>query len=124
MPSAAAAASTEIQWCQQNVLPMKCCCLLLLLPAAACCCCLCCCCCFCCCCCSSFDLIFLDANKDGYQSYYNTIMDQHLLAAGGLLVVDNTLMKVSEGGGEGLADPGHAVQHTYVHVTVHAAPVV
>lgn len=42
----------------------------------------------------SFDLIFLDANKDGYQSYYNTIMDRQLLAPGGLLVVDNTLMKV------------------------------
>lgn len=42
----------------------------------------------------SFDLIFLDANKDGYQSYYNTILDCHLLAPGGLLVVDNTLMKV------------------------------
>jgi caffeoyl-CoA O-methyltransferase len=38
--------------------------------------------------------VFLDANKDGYQSYYNTILDKHLLAPGGLLVVDNTLMKV------------------------------
>jgi hypothetical protein len=28
-------------------------------------------------------------------------MDQHLLAAGGLLVVDNTLMKVSKGGVRG-----------------------
>lgn len=47
----------------------------------------------------SFDLIFLDANKDGYQSYYNTIMDQQLLAPSGLLVVDNTLMKVRGGTG-------------------------
>eukprot|EP00879_Flechtneria_rotunda_P019807 GHRR01020820.1.p1 GENE.GHRR01020820.1~~GHRR01020820.1.p1 ORF type:complete len:456 (+),score=169.59 GHRR01020820.1:286-1653(+) len=42
---------------------------------------------------ASFDLIFLDANKDGYQAYYDTIMEQQLLAAGGLLVVDNSLMK-------------------------------
>lgn len=48
----------------------------------------------------SFDLIFLDANKEGYQSYYNTILDCHLLAPGGLLVVDNTLMKVCVFGGE------------------------
>lgn len=43
----------------------------------------------------SFDLVFLDANKDGYPSYYKTIMDNALLAPGGLLVVDNSLMKVS-----------------------------
>eukprot|EP00878_Enallax_costatus_P015587 GHUV01016327.1.p1 GENE.GHUV01016327.1~~GHUV01016327.1.p1 ORF type:complete len:470 (+),score=128.07 GHUV01016327.1:350-1759(+) len=42
---------------------------------------------------TSFDLIFLDANKDDYASYYQTIMEQHLLAPGGLLVVDNSLMK-------------------------------
>eukprot|EP00775_Hariotina_reticulata_P007124 gene7124-7338_t len=42
---------------------------------------------------ASFDLIFLDANKDGYNTYYNIIMDQQLLAPGGLLVVDNSLMK-------------------------------
>lgn len=42
----------------------------------------------------SFDLVFLDANKDGYHAYYHTILDKHLLAPGGLLVVDNTLMKV------------------------------
>lgn len=44
----------------------------------------------------SFDLIFLDANKDGYQTYYNIIMEQQLLAPSGLLVVDNTLMKVND----------------------------
>jgi predicted O-methyltransferase YrrM len=43
---------------------------------------------------SRFDLIFLDANKDGYLSYYQTIMDNHLLLPGGLLLVDNSLMKV------------------------------
>lgn len=46
--------------------------------------------------CCSFDLIFLDANKDGYQAYYDIIMRQQLLAPSGILVVDNTLMKVIE----------------------------
>lgn len=45
----------------------------------------------------SFDLIFLDANKDGYQTYYDIAMNLHLLAPNGLLVVDNTLMKVGGG---------------------------
>ena len=44
--------------------------------------------------CVRFDLIFLDANKDGYYSYYTTIMEGHLLLPGGLLLVDNALMKV------------------------------
>jgi hypothetical protein len=42
----------------------------------------------------SFDLIFLDANKDGYTGYYGAIMQHCLLAHNGLLVVDNSLMKV------------------------------
>lgn len=46
--------------------------------------------------CCSFDLVFLDANKDGYAAYYRAIMELPLLAPGGLLVVDNTLMKVGE----------------------------
>eukprot|EP00882_Tetradesmus_deserticola_P002628 GHRQ01002795.1.p1 GENE.GHRQ01002795.1~~GHRQ01002795.1.p1 ORF type:complete len:589 (+),score=311.88 GHRQ01002795.1:153-1919(+) len=41
----------------------------------------------------SFDLIFLDANKDGYAAYYAVIMEHCLLAHNGLLVVDNSLMK-------------------------------
>jgi hypothetical protein len=44
-----------------------------------------------------FDLIFLDANKDGYLSYYQAILDLHLLLPGGLLLVDNSLMKVWDG---------------------------
>jgi hypothetical protein len=42
----------------------------------------------------SFDLIFVDANKDGYAGYYGAIMQHCLLAHDGLLVVDNSLMKV------------------------------
>ncbi|KAJ1973821.1 hypothetical protein H4R35_003918 [Dimargaris xerosporica] len=39
-----------------------------------------------------FDLVFVDANKDQYIDYYDTILDQDLLAPDGLIIVDNTLM--------------------------------
>lgn len=42
----------------------------------------------------TFDVVFLDANKTGYLAYYNLIMDSHLLAPTGFIVVDNALMKV------------------------------
>lgn len=42
-----------------------------------------------------FDLIFIDADKTGYHDYYETIMSSGLLAKGGVLLVDNTLYKVS-----------------------------
>ncbi|XP_062577346.1 probable caffeoyl-CoA O-methyltransferase 1 [Saccostrea cucullata] len=38
-----------------------------------------------------FDIIFMDANKDGYVSYYKTIFEKDLLASGGTLIVDNVL---------------------------------
>lgn len=38
----------------------------------------------------SFDLIFVDANKDGYETYVKQILDQHLLTPGGLLIGDNS----------------------------------
>ncbi|KAI5789657.1 O-methyltransferase [Peziza echinospora] len=41
----------------------------------------------------TFDLIFLDANKDGYLSYLHTILDLKLLAPNGTLVADNTLYR-------------------------------
>ena len=40
-----------------------------------------------------FDLDFLDADKPGYADYYATLLDRDLLAPGGLLCVDNTLMQ-------------------------------
>lgn len=38
----------------------------------------------------SFDLIFVDANKDGYQAYVKAILDQGLLAPSGLIMADNS----------------------------------
>ncbi|TGZ82553.1 S-adenosyl-L-methionine-dependent methyltransferase [Ascodesmis nigricans] len=40
-----------------------------------------------------FDLIFLDANKNGYIPYTSYILSQRLLSPHGILVVDNTLSK-------------------------------
>lgn len=40
-----------------------------------------------------FDLIFIDADKGGYQQYFEVILDSELLAPDGLICVDNTLMQ-------------------------------
>lgn len=39
----------------------------------------------------SFDFIFIDADKQGYHSYYKSILDFGLLKPNGLICVDNTL---------------------------------
>ncbi|MBN3907719.1 MAG: class I SAM-dependent methyltransferase [Nostoc sp. NMS1] len=41
----------------------------------------------------SFDLIFIDADKKEYVEYFQIILDSHLLAADGLICVDNTLLQ-------------------------------
>lgn len=38
----------------------------------------------------TFDLIFVDANKDGYEAYVKSILDQKLLAPAGLIMADNS----------------------------------
>lgn len=38
-----------------------------------------------------FDLVFIDADKTGYEGYYKQIMDGGLLRKGGVFLVDNTL---------------------------------
>lgn len=38
-----------------------------------------------------FDFIFIDADKQGYLSYYKSILDSELLKLNGLICVDNTL---------------------------------
>lgn len=40
-----------------------------------------------------FDLIFIDANKDGYVDYLQRILSQKLLAPNGLILADNTLYR-------------------------------
>ena len=40
-----------------------------------------------------FDIAFLDADKTGYLGYYKQLMDNQLIVPGGLIVVDNALMK-------------------------------
>jgi caffeoyl-CoA O-methyltransferase len=42
---------------------------------------------------SSFDFVFIDANKDGYIDYLNLLLESSLLAPNGLICVDNTLMQ-------------------------------
>lgn len=39
-------------------------------------------------------MIFIDADKSGYKSYFEFIMGNNLLKEGGVLLVDNTLYKV------------------------------
>ncbi|SOV10030.1 related to O-methyltransferase [Ustilago sp. UG-2017a] len=41
----------------------------------------------------AYDIIFIDADKPRYKSYFKTILDCGLLKRSGLLVVDNTLYK-------------------------------
>lgn len=40
-----------------------------------------------------FDLMFIDADKGGYLGYVHTVLDEGLLAPGGLVCVDNTLLQ-------------------------------
>jgi caffeoyl-CoA O-methyltransferase len=42
---------------------------------------------------NSFDLVFIDADKKEYVQYFQTLLDQNLLAADGLICVDNTLLQ-------------------------------
>lgn len=41
----------------------------------------------------SFDLVFVDADKAGYAGYVDAVLSTGLLAEGGVIVVDNTLMQ-------------------------------
>jgi caffeoyl-CoA O-methyltransferase len=40
-----------------------------------------------------FDLVFVDADKDGYTAYLDTLLERGLVADGGLVAIDNTLMQ-------------------------------
>jgi caffeoyl-CoA O-methyltransferase len=41
----------------------------------------------------TFDLVFIDADKGGYIDYLHLLLDRKLLAPGGLICADNTLMQ-------------------------------
>jgi caffeoyl-CoA O-methyltransferase len=41
----------------------------------------------------AFDLVFIDADKAGYLGYVDTVLETGLLAEGGTICVDNTLMQ-------------------------------
>ncbi len=42
---------------------------------------------------ASFDLVFVDADKSGYGAYLDALLDGGLLAPGGVVAVDNTLLQ-------------------------------
>lgn len=37
----------------------------------------------------TFDIVFIDANKDGYQTYVKQILDRKLLSPQGMIMCDN-----------------------------------
>lgn len=59
---------------------------------------------------AQFDLVFIDADKTGYLSYYRALMDGELLTANAVIVVDNTLLQGTPFAGVGSrTDNGDAV---------------
>jgi caffeoyl-CoA O-methyltransferase len=56
----------------------------------------------------TFDLVFIDSDKAGYPDYLATLLDTGLLAPGGVICVDNTLMQgqpyVSRASGDSTAN--------------------
>lgn len=43
----------------------------------------------------TFDLVFVDANKDGYEGYVKQILDKKLLSKDGIILCDNGRLSYS-----------------------------
>lgn len=57
-----------------------------------------------------FQLVFIDADKPGYEGYFKQVMDSNLLEVGGLLVIDNSMYKGEELAGGELSENGKGVK--------------
>ena len=60
-----------------------------------------------------FDLVFIDADKEGYTDYYEAVVPK--LASGGLIVVDNTLRGGDVADPEDDGERGMAAFNAHVH---------
>jgi caffeoyl-CoA O-methyltransferase len=58
---------------------------------------------------SSYDLVFIDADKPGYAAYLDLVLDGGLLAPGGLVCVDNTLLQGAAYGAGPATDNSRAI---------------
>ena len=57
-----------------------------------------------------FDLVFIDADKQGYQDYYDKVLDGNLLYKDGIICVDNTLYQGQAYSPNEVSDNGKAIQ--------------
>lgn len=57
-----------------------------------------------------FDFIFIDADKQGYLTYYKSVLDLELLKPNGLICVDNTLFMGQVYSDSGVSDNGKAIK--------------
>ncbi len=58
----------------------------------------------------SFDFVFLDADKGGYEDYFRKLIDSPLLSTDALICVDNTMMQ-----GDAWASPPRTANGTAIH---------
>jgi predicted O-methyltransferase YrrM len=47
----------------------------------------------------SFDIIFIDADKPGYKTYFEIILERGLLSRGGIIITDNSTKHLSQSPG-------------------------
>ena len=59
----------------------------------------------------TFDLVFIDADKQGYLGYFQQLLDHELVPVGGLLCIDNTLYQGQVYAGNIPTENGRALDH-------------